>query len=244
MDLQLAFRVLWRFRILVAVGLFLGIFLAVLATARISLTSSPHFSYRTQPDYESTTNVFVTTPGFPFGSLTMRPGGRVADSPNGPVDLDNLRNAATLYVQYGTGNGVMRFLRASGPIHGKIAAFPITSPDGSSLPLIGLAADAHTKAGALELARRHLRAFQAWLLDNQIRNGTQPANRLILEPVSGPLPAKLIQGRKLTKPILVFAAMLVLTVGLAFALENMRPRIRSVEEAPEERTPRPERLSA
>jgi len=37
-------------------------------------------------------------------------------------------------------------------------------------------------------------------------------------------------GRKKTKPILILLSTLVAVCGLAFALENLRPRIRSVSE--------------
>jgi hypothetical protein len=235
MDLQLAFRVLWRFRLIVALGLLLGVALAFLAMVRVNVGSSPHFAYRAKPSYESTTTVFVTTPGFPYGSLTLHPGGKVINGPNGPVDIDKLRDATTIYVTYATGNGVMAALKKSGPIHGKLFAGQGTAADGSSLPIIDLAADSDTAAAALDLARRHLAAFQAFLLKNQIANGIQPKQRLILDPVSGPLPAKLVQGRKLTKPILIFTAILVLTCALAFVLENMRPRIRPVEDEADDR---------
>jgi hypothetical protein len=98
-----------------------------------------------------------------------------------------------------------------------------------------MVADAGTPVGALQLARAHLKAFQSWLLRNQIANGIPSSRRVILEPVSGPLPAKLFQSRKMTKPILIFTAILVLTCGLAFVLENMRPRIRPVADEADDR---------
>jgi len=234
MDLQQMFRVLWRFRVIVAVGLLLGIMLAFLAMVRVNLTSAPHFSYRAQPRYESTTTVAVTFPG-KKGNNSLN-----AD------DLDTLRNATTLFVPYAMGNAVMAELTKNGPIHGKLFAVQGTASDGSTLPIIEMAADAGTAAGALNLERRHLAAFQKFLHDLQLANGT-PANQVvILSPVSGPLPAKLVQGRKLTKPILIFTAILVLTCGLAFVLENMRPRIRPVEDKAEDRhvEQRAKRLSA
>jgi hypothetical protein len=246
MDLQLALRVLWRFRVIVALGLFLGILLALFAMVRVNLSSSPHFAYRTQPQYESTTTVFVTTHGFPWGSLTLRAGGKRADTPQGTINTDTLRDFASLYLQLATSNQVMGHLKESGPVNGTITAYPIFSPDNSTLPLIGLSAVATTPSGARNLAQRHLRAFQTWLVKRQEDAGTQPANRVVLQPVSGPLKAKLLRGRKMTKPILIFFAVLVATCGLAFVLENMRPRVRPPgptvveEEAPEQ----PERLTA
>jgi capsular polysaccharide biosynthesis protein len=234
MDLQQMFRVLWRFRVIVAVGLLLGLMLAFLAMVRINLSSAPHFSYRAQPRYESTTTVLV-----------KHPGERGINGLN-PDDLDTLRNATTLYLPYAMGNAVMAQLTKNGPIHGKLFAVQGTASDGSTLPIIDLAADSDTAAGALNLARRHLAAFQNFLRNLQLGNGT-PANQIvILSPVSGPLPGKLVQGRKLTKPILIFTAILVLTCGLAFVLENMRPRIRPVEDEAEDRhtEQRAKRLSA
>jgi hypothetical protein len=140
----------------------------------------------------------------------------------------------------------MAELKQNGPIHGKLFAVQASASDGSTLPLIDLAADSDTPAAALSLARRHLAAFQTFLLNFKILNSSQPKQRIVLEPVSGPLPAELVQGRKLTKPILIFTAILVLTCGLAFVLENMRPRIRSVEDDADDRRSeqRAERLSA
>jgi capsular polysaccharide biosynthesis protein len=234
MDLQQTFRVLWRFRVIVAVGLLLGIMLAFLAMVRVNLSASPHFSYRAQPRYESTTTVSVKHQG--------------EKGLNGlnPDDLDTLRNATTLFVPYAMGNAVMAALTKNGPIHGKLFAVQGTASDGSTLPIIDLAADADTPAAALQLAKRHLAAFQTFLRNYQLGNGTPARRLLVLEPVSGPLPAKLVQGRKLTKPILIFTAILVLTCGLAFVLENMRPRIRPVEDEAEDRhtEQRAKRLSA
>jgi hypothetical protein len=246
MDLGHMFRVLSRFRVLVAAGLLLALLLAFMAAVRVNPTSSPHFSYRAQPKYESATTVFVTVPGFPFGSLTLHPGRKFADGPNGPVNIANLQSATTIFVQYATGNGVMKEIRKAGPIHGKLFAIQGSASDGTPLPLIDLAADAGTPAGALALAKRHLAALQTFVRNSQIDNGVPATQRLILDPISGPLPAKLLQSRKMTKPILAFVAILVLTVGLAFVLENMRPRIRPVEDEADDRRDetRAKRLSA
>jgi capsular polysaccharide biosynthesis protein len=230
MDLQLAFRVIWRFRVLVALGLLIGVMLAFLAMVRVNLSSSPHFAYRTDPQYESLTTVFVTTHGFPWGSLTLRAGNKTADAPRGSVNTSTLRDFTSLYMQLATSDPVMRRLKQSGPIHGLITAYPVFSADNSTLPLITLSAVAHSKAQARDLARRHLHAFQSWLLNQQTEAGTQPENRVVLQAVSGPLPPHLLRGRKLTKPLLIFLAMLVVTLGLAFVLENVRPRVRSVEQ--------------
>lgn len=246
MDLQLAFRVLWRFRLIVALGLLLATMLAFLAMVRVSVSSSPHFSYRTQPQYESLTKVFVTTHGFPWGSLTLRAGSKTVDGPRGTVNTGTLRDFASLYMQLATSDPILRRVKQTGPLDGTITAYPVISADNSTLPLISLSAVAASGPAAYDLARRHLRAFQSWLLDNQQRAGTDPANRIVLQPVSGPLPPHLLRGRRMTRPILIFVAILVATCGLAFVLENMRPPSRpvAVESEDDSQVAQSTRLSA
>jgi len=228
MDLQLAFRVLWRFRVIVALGLLIGLVLAFLALVKISPSSSPHFKYRTQPQYESHIDVGLTTEKFPWWSLRASAGA---------VDIDTLRSLATVYPKYATGNQVRRILLRSGGLDGQISTFPELAPDSSGLPMFGLSYVAPTAARANSLAARHFRAFQQWILINQNRDGTRPASRIILWPVDGPTPATLIAGRKMTKPILIFLGFAVLTIALAFILENVRPRIRPVAEEEDEEQP-------
>lgn len=245
MDLKLALRVLWRFRILVAAGLALGCLLAFLSMVRVDLAGSPHFAYRAQPQYESTTSVFVTTHGFPWGSLDLNAGKSAPNAPRGTVNTNVLRDFASLYLQLATSTDVMRELAREGPIDGVVTAYPILAPDSTTLPLVGLSAVAPSPGQALSLARRHLHAFQTWLQTSQVQAGTRAQNRIVLQPVSGPLPAHLLLGRKKTKPILILLATLVAVVGLAFVLENLRPRIRSVDDSQNnENEARTERLSA
>ena len=230
MDLQLAMRVLWRFRVLVAAGLALGLSLAFLSMVHVSLTGSPHFSYRAKPQYQSTTTVGVTTNGFWQGSLNLHAGSKVLNAPRGPVDTGVLRNLASYYLTLATGNDVMKELAQSGKIDGVIQAYPVLAPDSTTQPLFGLTAIAPSQQQAYSLSVRHLRAFRSWLRKSQEQVGTKPDSRVILQTVAGPTPPTLLMGRKKTKPILILLSTLVAVCGLAFALENLRPRIRSVSE--------------
>jgi hypothetical protein len=238
MDLQLMLRVLWRFRIIVATGLVIGLSLAFLSMVKVNPTGSPPFSYRTQAKYESTTTVFVTVHGFPWGNIKLHAGTKGTSS-RGPVDTNVLRNLASVYINVATGNEVMSLLRKSGPVDGSIETNQMLAPDSSTLPLIQISALASTPQAAYSLGKRHLRAFQTWLRTNQEEAGTEPANQIILQPVIGPLPAHLLAGRKKTVPILIFLATLVIVCGLAFVLENLRPRIHPVAD-PSLEEPEPE----
>ncbi len=224
MDLQLALRVLWRFRILVAVGFVLACTLALLSTVKVHPGGSPFFSYRTQPQYESDTTVFVTTPNF-------------WRNPNiDPNTIDTLRTLASLYVPLANNNDVIRELQKTGPINGVIGAVQLQSEaDSSTTPLIMLTAVAPTPGGAHSLATRHLEAFRSWLRTHQNRAQTPPGDRIVFKLEKGPLSARLIAGRKKTKPILIFLATLLAFCGAAFLLENLHPRIRAVAGEPEEK---------
>ena len=46
---------------------------------------------------------------------------------------------------------------------------------------------------------------------------------------------KMLKGRSKTMPIVVFMGVMSVIIGLAFALENARPRARAVAEAPQSR---------
>ena len=246
MDLQLMLRVVWRFRVIVAAGLLIGLILAFLSMVKVDPSGSTQFSYRTKAKYESTTTVFVTVPGFPWGNIKLHAGTKGGTS-QGPVDTNILRNLASVYINVATGNEVMSLLKKSGPIDGTIETNQMLAPDSSTLPLIQISAVASTPQAAYSLGKRHLRAFQTWLRTNQQQAGTERANQIILQPVIGPLPPHLLAGRKKTVPILIFLATLVIVCGLAFVLENLRPRIHPVAdpplEAPEQES-RAQRLTA
>ena len=69
MDLQLAARVLWRFKWLVVGGVLLGALLAVLSFVSIGAGSNhPTFTYRKAQTWAGTARVLVAQPGFRLGT--------------------------------------------------------------------------------------------------------------------------------------------------------------------------------
>ena len=72
MDLNLYFRVLRRFRVLVGVGFVLALVLAMLAFVRVGFSEgSLDVTYRQSEVWASTSTVFVTQAGFPLGRATF-----------------------------------------------------------------------------------------------------------------------------------------------------------------------------
>ena len=233
MDLQLILRVLWRFKLIVGVGIVLAITLATLSY--IKLPTGGKIEYRQAEQWESLSTLFVTSSGFPWGSLgTSAPGapaasGEAKPTPNS-LDPAHLTGLAALYVRLATADPVMKAMeRDGGPIDGTLAAFPVSSDDagnGSVLPMVTLSAIAPTSDGALALAHRHAKAFVEYLEREQRKAGIPQDERVVVQVVRQPQEPELLMGRKKTRPIVVFVAVMIAVMGLAFALENLRPRVR------------------
>jgi hypothetical protein len=95
--------------------------------------------------------------------------------------------------------------------------------------MITFSAIAPTPAQAHQLARRHIRAFLEFLRRDQ--SGLRANERVSVEVVRRPQAPMLLQPRKKTRPIIVFLTVAIATIGLAFILENLRPRVRVLPDA-------------
>jgi hypothetical protein len=233
MDLQLILRVLWRFKLLVGVGILLAITLAVLSY--IKLPTDGKITYRQTESWESLSQIFVTSKGFPWGSTGNRPEVPVAPEKlkTDPNELDpvHLTGIAALYVRLATSDPVIRVIERDGPLNGTLAAYPVSSDDngnGEPLPMVSFAAVAQTPQAAQSLAKRHLDAFVRYIESEQRRSGIPRKERVVVEVAKQPQPATLLVERKKTRPMVVFVAVMIAVIGLAFALENVRPRVRAL----------------
>ena len=94
------------------------------------------------------------------------------------------------------------------------------------LPLIDLTAIADTPQGAMMLASRTAKALETHVREQQAANEVPPADRVVIEEVMKPKGAVVFQPRSKTMPIVVFLAVMLAVSGIAFLLENVRPRNR------------------
>jgi hypothetical protein len=255
MDLRVYARVLWRFKFLVGCGLLLGLALALLATVRVQVDGGrPAFAYREAEVWESQTTVFVTQRGFPWGRTVFDEVVPVEQQealqeldPTTPgagfvprfADPGRFQALAVLYAQLVESDQVLAMVARKGPIRGTFEAAPVPSDDGGSiLPFVRITATSDSPAHAVQLARRATAAFRQFLNRQQAEGGIQPEKRIEVPVIRDAEGATLFQGRSINKPMFLFMLVLVLTVGLAFLLENLRPRIRPVpaeDVAPAER---------
>ena len=244
-DLNLYFRVLWRFRLIVATGFVLAIAIAFASLAKVGFADgSLSISHRQQETWQGATRLFVTQQGFPWGRSVLP---AVSPTPVPPTstssglqfaDPTRLAGLAVYYAQLINGDLIQREIRNSVTPGTVLSAAPVTDPaTNSALALVDVMSVAHTPAQAARDSRAGADLFRSYIAHQQASARIPLNQRVLLQVVS--TKAALIAGRKKTLAIVAFLAVLMATIALAFVLENLRPRIRVVapvtEAAPEER---------
>jgi hypothetical protein len=222
-DFRLYARVLWRFHLLVGIGLILALSLATISFVRIGQNG---VTYRETELWASTMRVLVTQTGFPEGRL-------YGDTPSAPVrsntplvDPARFNNLAVLYSELATSDQVHALMKRDGPVRGRIIAVPVVAGGDfkTQLPMIDLTAISTSPRRAILLAQRSASALDAYIRDEQLASNVPEADRAVIAPVVRPTAAEIFRPRSKTMPIVVFLAVMFVTLGLAFVLENLRPR--------------------
>jgi hypothetical protein len=232
MDLPLYWRVVKRFRWLVAGGAVLGALLAFLAVARVN---SHGVSWRQQPEYLSYSQVFVTQRGFPWGRLGVTDQSVTgATLPSGQssqvADPGRLTSLAVVYSELVTSDAVRREMHKFKPPVGKLEAAPVLDVTGHDpLPIVSIAGFSDTPQRAMKLAGSAAQGLVDYVAKQQRQNGIPVKDRVDLSIVVKADHAQLEQGRSIAMPAIVFLAVLGAAAALALVLENARPR--SAEEA-------------
>ena len=236
MDIKLHARVLWRFKLILFVGLLLATGLAFLSYARVDLKNGVHVSYRQDQKFISYSQMLITQDGFPEGRSVLDGSGTTVGSAakrNAPSFADPSR-FTTLALQYAKlvdTDPLRRIRRQFGPLYGLViaAAVPATSDaNGDVIPVLSVAGIAKSPAAAERLSSQSVQAFEIWLRHQQNEANVPAGDRVLAETISNASPAKVYAARSSALPIIVFLAVMVTFSALAFVLENLRPRIRAV----------------
>jgi hypothetical protein len=210
MDINLFFRVIRRFRILIAIGVLVAALLAVLSFAKVT---SSGLVYRQPKQWSSTQQLSVST-NVP-----------IKDRVNNPIP--DAVPIAQEYATLATSNAVAPIIRrdAGGKPPGKLLAQDSPNSDGSASRLFELEGIATSNAAAVAMAQLSTRALLEYL---PVYNATNypPPNEVKVTRLGGPTQAKIVKSPSKTRPIFVFLAVLLAFIGLAFILENMRPAVR------------------
>jgi hypothetical protein len=233
MDLQLYIRVLWRFRLIVAAGFLLAVALMIFSMFNVSLSGGmPTLTYREAETWRSDATLFVTQKGFPWGRIQVGEEAVSLDREGKPTaprfgDPDRFADLAIVYSELAQSDAIRGLMLEDGPIDGSIMAEPMTSEDGDGLPLLGVTALAETAGRAVELNRRQIAAFQDYIAAQQASSDIPAEQRVAVTALSQPANAVLEVPRKKTRPLAIFLAVMIATLGLAFVLENTRPQVQA-----------------
>jgi hypothetical protein len=241
-DFRLIAGVLWRFKYLVATGFAVAVALAVLSVCSVSTDG---IAYREPVLWSSTTRIGITQEGFPWGRLLVPEelGGPAQDGDVPQADPNRLNTLAALYAELATSDPVRRLVEQRGGIPlcahegasdaaetssdecGELAATPVVVGDNRvALPFIDLTAIAPSATETMNLAQDSADAFRSYIRTQQIVNNVPAEDRVIVEQLVRPSRAEVARPRSKTMPVVVFLAVMLATIGLAFLLENMKPR--------------------
>ena len=145
----------------------------------------------------------------------------------------NLAGLTDVYSQFANGDDVKRLMRHEGaPRTWSITAAPaVPTIQGADLPVIALsgrANSANEAVSAVEYGRRALVEY----VERQQQGAKIPTDqRINLQIVQRATAPVVVEPRKKTLAVVVFLAFMAATLGLAFILENLRPRVRAVAPA-------------
>ena len=210
MDINLFFRVIRRFKLLVAFGVLVAAVLALLSFARIT---SDGLAYRQPKQWSSIQQLSVSTdvpPKFRENTETPLPQG-----------------VAQEYATLATTVGVTALIRrdANGKPPGKILSSNVPNGDGSASRIFQLEGIGTSKIAAAAMVNLATRAFNEYL-PSYNRESYPPPIVIKLKELGGPSAPEIVKSPSKTRPTFVFLAVLMAFIGLAFILENVRPAVR------------------
>jgi hypothetical protein len=241
MDLRHHIRVWWRFRAVVLGGLGLAIVVAVLASFKLGFANGLDVQWRSQAVYTSTSRLFVTQPGFPWGRVTLPgtvPGEPVPDSERTRVFAtpDRFSNLAIVY-SYIAQSDQVRKLIASRPVADQIQVTPAYTAGGEALPLLEVATLATHPIAAQQLNDAVVEGLREYLANELNAADVPAAERVSLQVLNPPEVGVLTSGRTPTLSAVAFVLIAIATFALIYVLENLsRTAMREEYDAPDHRS--------
>ena len=215
-------------------GCIIAIALSVLSIAKVDLSHGlPSLAQRTPPVYASSATLLVTQSGFPWGSavqLYSSSGSKTSTAslvPSG--DLNRLTALANLYVQLANSDVIRSIVARHAPKGGQLISATQNysfSPSyySSALPIVTINGTGTTRGNAILTTQAGANALRAYLKRQQNAAGIRDPQRVVLQEIQQPRLVTVMNPIKKTIPVVVFLTVMMAVVGLAFVLENVRPR--------------------
>jgi len=216
MDISLFGRVLWRFRLVMVLGIVAAAVLALLSYYSVSFSGGPKLTPRAQQVWQADSTILLTQHGFPAGNV------------NGANSIGRLIGLGPLYAKLANSDAVQQLMvRHGGPLDGSYQAIPAADTSYGSvsgLPGITVIGKGETPGKALRITRRASTEFINYLEAQQEEADIKPSSRVDVRVLNAPGDLTLVVPRKKTLPIVVFMGVLFATIALVFVLENARRR--------------------
>jgi hypothetical protein len=217
MDIALHLRVIWRFRVLLLIGVVIGALVATLSVAKVEFGNGiPTLESREQKVYASSGRLLVSQSGFPLGRSTL------SDLLPGPTPIPRFSpparftELAALYAELATSDPVLR--RTGGRVSG-LQVFPSTQ-----FPIITFTATGLSPVQAQRNVQLAMAALSEYIAEQQRRNRIEAQNRVLLNVIVQPRGAFLVTKVSRVRPLAIFMLIVGGTLLGVFLLENLRPR--------------------
>jgi hypothetical protein len=230
-DFNVYLRVLRRFWYVVAAGVVVATLFAVLMFSR----SAP-------PEWVSASTIFVTEDGFPWGRAVLDEVIEVegVNDPEAPTsyiprygDAGRFSGLAQLYAALAQSDEVRQAVLSAAPSGSRYESEVVRAADNTTaLPFVRLNGYGSSAEDAQTVASLAMDSLRSYVMAEQERANIPPDERVQLLVSSRAIPAEVVEGRSVARPIAVFIAVLAAFVALAFVLENVRPRVRRVSSRP------------
>jgi hypothetical protein len=230
-------RVIWRFRIVVLAGFILAVVLSASAYWKVGKGGITH---RQAETWQSVTTLGLTQGGFPWGRTTFPT--RIQNTPAGQqlapsiyADPNRFYSLSTYYSFLANSDAVRALFQRGQRTPGTVRAQAVTDPANNyPEPFVQFIGSAPTASAATSNANRGAAAFKRYMTQQQIAAGIPQGQRVALATINEARGAVLAAGRRKTTPIVIFLTIMLAAIGVAFILENLRPRVRLVAEQDEE----------
>jgi hypothetical protein len=238
MNLYRHLSVLWRGRVIIALGLIVAIAMAILAMFKVSIDGGPKLTYRKAETWAHSTKLLITQPGFPWGRSVL-PSTGDAQTPGSTeqvapavdakgrkvqfADPSRFAYLAWIYSHFLMGDQVRQMLPHR-PVGMDILASPLTAGGNLSagaLPLIGLTTQATTERDAARLNDEATAALETYLREQQTRSRTPTSDRVVVTVVDRPAPA-LLKGHSPDLGVIAFLLVMGAVVAVVYLRENLR----------------------
>jgi hypothetical protein len=243
MNLLRHIDVLWRGRVIIAIGLVVAVLMATFALFKVS---DGGLSYRKPETWASSTKLLITQPGFPWGrsvlpstadgqaqtGTSVAPTGR--DQKGREVtfaDPSRFAYLAWIYSHFLMGDEVRTTIPHK-PEGMEILADPLTAGgnlSAATLPLIGLLTRANTKADAVRLNAEVTAALENYLRQQQDATKTPTSDRVVVSTVDRLEPV-LVKGHSPDLGVIAFLMVMAAAIAVVYLRENLRQGRRALEE--------------